>query len=282
VMTLVLGVLGYPNTVVEYLTALVYLLLTFYIYWVRIKFELSLEIVDLGWIIMLMANLGFISGQMSLAMTYAFSIIGKVIVFLWMSRPSFVEFTDEMETFLVSGNTPSQRSYKGISIVESAARKEDDIQWMKTRLQRKDLQDVRKILVMTSEVYNRNELNESGLLGIPNLYIIQMTQAFHPQKPVFADKVVSISNDLNILNAMLGEIISFVNEKSLETCIIVNSFSTLIHVHGWRSLYAMLISNIPQLKQSKISAFIMISPLSHENQHEIVQLRQFGDDLIKI
>lgn len=142
--------------------------------------------------------------------------------------------------------------------------------------------DVRKILVLTSEVFNGEELIKSGLIDIPNLYILQMSQTFHPQKPVFSEKVVSISHDLNILNAMLSEIISFVDEKSIRTCIMINNFSTLIHVHGWRSLYAMLISNIPQIKQSGISAYILMSPLTHENQPEVMQIRPFGDKILKI
>jgi hypothetical protein len=102
-MTLVLTVLGYPTLMVENLTALIYLLLTFYFYWMRIKFELSLEIVDRGWVNILVANLGVIFGQMALLMTYAFSIIGKIIVFLWMSRPHFVAFNEEIENFLCRG-----------------------------------------------------------------------------------------------------------------------------------------------------------------------------------
>jgi hypothetical protein len=282
IMTLVLTVLGYSTVMVENLTAIVYLILTFCIYWMRIKFELSLEIVDLGWVIILVANLGYIFGQMTLLMTYAFSIIGKVIVFLWMSRPRFIAFTEEIENFLLSGDPHPVNIASGISIVETSSQKENDIQWMKDRLGDEAMSGVRKILVMTSEVFSREEILNSGLVDIPNLYIVQISQTFHPQKPVFSEKIVSISNDLNILNAMLGEIISFVDEKSIRTCIMINNFSTLIHVHGWRSLYAMLISNIPQLKQNNIDTYFLISPLTHENQHEVIQVRQFGDNNIKI
>lgn len=281
-LTLVLNLLEYQTNMVENITALVYLLLTLYIYWMRIKFELGLEIVDLGWVIILVANLGYIFGEMSLLMTYAFSIIGKIIVFLWMSRPRFVAFTEEIENFLVSGDPDPEIIESGISIIESSSHYEEDLQWMIRRFNDDALKDVRKILIMTPEICNSEELINSSLKDTPNLYIVQISNTFQPQKPAFFEKVVSISNDLNILNALLSEIITFVNEKSITTCIMINNFSTLVHVHGWRSIYSMLISNIPKLKQSNIATYLVTSPLTHENQHEVMQIRQFGDKIIPL
>ncbi len=282
IMTFVLIVLGYSTTIVENLTALTYLLLTFFIYWMRIKFELSLEIVDMGWVIILVANVGYVLGQMTLQMTYIFSILGKIIVFLWMSRPHFNAFTEEIENFLLSGGTSSRDISRGISIVESSSQKEDDLKWMLQRLKNKAHPDIRKILILTPEQFNSEDLMKSGLLDIPNVYLVNISQAFHSQKPVFSEKIVTISNDLNILNAMLGEIISFVDNKSIRTCIMIDNLSTLIHIHGWRSVYSFLISNIPKLKQGNIATYFLFSPSTHENKHEVMQLRQLGDNIIKI
>ena len=282
ILTVIMTFFSFSTSLIDNLISLFYLILTIIIFWIRKKQDLDLYVVDIGWVIILVANIGYVMGQMTLTMTYAFSLIGKIIVYQWMSKPRFVSLTSEIESFLLKGEPATMNNNQGVSIVEFTPGNKDKFQWILQNICNKDNIDTKKILLFTSELNNNEELEKTGLLDVPNLYILQMSPKYHSAKPIFSEKNTLISDDLNQVNIMINEIFSLVDEKSIKTILIIDNLSTLVHIHGIRRVYSFIISMIPLIKKTHIETYFLISPSTHENKYEIIQIRQLGDQLIEI
>ncbi len=183
-LSIILVLLGVPSELVENITSLMFLLVTLLLYYLRMKYRLDLEIVDLGWLIILLANLGYSFQQLTLIMTIIFSLLGKTIVFLWMTQPRFVAFTDKIEFFIGSGVPRSAREKGTITILESSNNKENDLDWIVQSLKDRLLIDTRKILIITNNLFSDSELIDSGILDIPNLRVIRMNTSRSYNDPI--------------------------------------------------------------------------------------------------
>jgi len=90
---------------------------------------------------------------------------------------------------------------------------------------------------------------------------------------------MEISTDVNELNILIYDILSFIETHGIKSQIIFYNVSTLIHIAGWKRIYTFLIALVPQFKSVGVVSFFIFSPETHENQSEVEIMRHLGDSV---
>ena len=281
-LAFLLTLAGYPMSSVDNLINILFLGFTFVLYYLRIRYKLELEIIDLGWVIILLANVGYTFNQISLFMTIVFSLLGKTIAFIWMTQDKFIAFTDQIEFFVGSGVPSSDQDRGTITVLESSSNKRTDLKWIVKSLNNNSSTDSRKIFVVTSNLFSEHDMADSGILEVPNIHIVRMDSSLTPNQRKITPNVVDIANSLDSLKVSMLEIIDSIIENDIKACFMIYNISTLIHTHGWRQIYSLILSTIPKLKDGKIITQIVISPETHENSHEVNKILLLANKVMKI
>lgn len=141
---------------------------------------------------------------------------------------------------------------------------------------------MRTILIIAYDLLSLGRLKKNGLFGVDGMYVIRMLTRPKSNVAAFSIPVMAIGDDLGELSLLLSDIESFTTEKKIQCEIILHDLSTLIHINGWNRVYAFLISNIHELKKSKIATYFIYYPETHSNIREVEMLRHLGDQVVEI
>jgi hypothetical protein len=97
-----------------------------------------------------------------------------------------------------------------------------------------------------------------------NIYIVRIVTGGLTSVRVFEEHVLSINDDVSLLELLFTDIISHSREKKIKCEIIIYSLSHLIHTHGAKRVYSFLISKIPMINTGDVSLVCTYYPDTHE------------------
>ncbi len=248
----------------------------------QLKYRANLGTPLVGFAIILLANLGYATGHMSVSVSPIFSIIGKCILFYWMTLPHFSAITEDFESFMTSTVTqPIDESSGWIYMVEvSSINGLND--WIKKRVDSRPTIDTRSILMLLDDQITQGSLSHSGLADDNALYIIRCAYGPHKIGQIFSGHLMEISNNIDELSILISDILDFIEVNNTNTQMFFFDLSTLILQNGWRRVYTFLIALIPQLKSKRVQTFFIYTPGVQKHPHETQILRHLGDRIIEL
>jgi hypothetical protein len=270
---------GRYNFSLDLLFMVPYLVITLALVALQFWYRANLGMAGLGWFLILIANIGYSTGNVSFTAAPFIALLGKSVVFYWMTRPRFSLITEEFEDFLMGTKTGIDQDAV-LTIVETTSSRQD-IQWIRNQIIDGGSKGIRSILFLTYD-HLSDEIIIKSDLDLPDLYIIEMTQERHPIAAAFSESVLRISNDVDELNILIYDILDFIEAHSVKSQILFYNVSTMIEISGWKRIYTFLISMIPRLKKNEIQTFFIYSPDLHEKSFEVEILRHLGDRVIAI
>jgi hypothetical protein len=186
--------------------------------------------------------------------------------------------------FLISGDASKNiRDKKGqiIFVDLSDITKSDEIQWIKNQIRPNREPNARTILISLYDFISTLDLRNNGVKE-EDLYFIRMIQGRTPTTAVFNEHVMTINDDISSLNLLIKDIIKFSNEKKVNSQIIIYTFSSLLHVHGWKRVYSFLISNISEIRTSYVNLYVLYYSNTHSNISNLAMFEKIADDVIKL
>ena len=279
ILLLLFSALGRVSYSLDLLFMLPYLLITVGLVALQLMYNVNIGCVGLGWFLILIANIGYSTGNISFLAAPFISILGKSVIFYWMTRPRFSMITEEFEEFMKgSKSTTDQEAI--VTLVETRKRHQE-LKWIREKIIDAGSRGTRSILFLTYDQLS-DEIIKKSELNLQDLYIIEMTQEHQPIGAAFSERVLRISTNIDELNILLYDILDFIEANSVKSQILFFNVSTLINIAGWKRVYTFLISLIPRLKRSEIQSFFIYSPEIHKKQFEVEILRHLGDQVIDI
>ena len=273
-----------PYYVAQVIALAPYLYICACITFIRLIYDIDLDLIIIGWCIILLINVGYMFDYVSDVPADLLTVFGKAIIFYGMTKPRFTLLAEDFEKFLLSGSPVSypDAAYDSITMIESNTRKRHEMAWLKKKVQANSLNGVRTILIIAYDLLSLGRLKKNGLFGVDGMYVIRMLTRPKSNVAAFSMPVMEIGDDLGELSLLLSDIESFTTEKKIRCEIIIYDLSTLIHINGWNRVYVFLISNIHELKKSKIATHFIYYPETHSNISEVEMLRQLGDQVVEI
>ena len=250
---------------------------------IRFKFKVELDMFVIGWMIILLVNIGYMFGYTDSIFSDVLTILGKVVILYGMTGPRFTYLVSDFERFLLSGSYSSYNENQGgqLTFIESRSSREVEVSWIKEKALNNSLSGIRTILVTVYDTISPLDLKRQSVLDIENIYLIRMLQRVHKVGQTFS-KIMNIGDDISDLELLFSDIFELAMDRKFSCQIILYDISILIHVHGWRRLYSFLISNIQHLKANNVKLYIIYYPKTHSNYHEIAAIEQLADQIIVI
>ena len=245
------------------------------------KFDINLRLHIIGWIVLLMANVGMFTETMTLGLVDLFSAFGKVIFFLGMVQPSFSLFIEDIRTFLIGGipgvyNDELSGKVQLINL-ENGTR-EREIQWIKEHTLNNSKRGIRTILVVLYDIITVGDIMVENVKK--DLYFVRVLQGHRSSFRMFEEEVTTLDDDLNQLDLLFSDVFNFSLENKVPIEIIFFSLSQLIHTHGWKRIYTFILSKLPAVKSSKILLSMFYYPETHENRSDILKFETLSDEII--
>ncbi|MBE0633529.1 hypothetical protein IH574_03070 [Candidatus Bathyarchaeota archaeon] len=233
----ILYLTGAPVNTINQFFMLPYIVITGLLLALKLKYNADLNAPILGFFIVLLANLGYATGEMSITVTPIFSIIGKSLIFYWMTLPRFSYIAEDFESFMVGPTTPPLDQYSSwIYMIETNSISGVN-DWIKQRINLRPTPDTRSILVLLDDHITQGALKHSGLIDETELYIIKSTQGHHTVGKVFSGRFMEISTNIDELSILLSDILDFIEMNNTNTQLFFFDLSTLINNNGWKRVY---------------------------------------------
>lgn len=251
---------------------------------IKVKYNVDLDLFIVGWCLLLLSNLLYVGLLINDLPTDVFAVFSKILLFFGMITPQFTLLAEDFERFLLSGGIYeyTDNIEWNIAFVESEKGREEEIEWIRQRLEQNANSGLRTIFVTVYDLISINELQRRGMMENENLYVIRVSQSRTNMSPIFSEKVMDLYDDISELDIILKNIIEFSTQRGIHCQIILNNISMLIHTHGWKRLYSFLISNTSRIKNSNVQIYFLYIPSTHSNKPEINTITSIADRIIKI
>jgi hypothetical protein len=200
-----------------------------------------------------------------------------------MTQPKFSFLADDLRMFLIGG-VPEEYAnrIKGrlTMLNQSNTGKEKDIQWIKERLLNNSKKGIRTILITMydlitpDDVYNKDTVDQ--------LYFVRVLPGNRSILRTFEDRIMSINDDLNQIDILFSDVISYNNERTVQCEIVLYTLSHLIHTHGWRRVYSFITSKNPLIKSNQVQFTCFYDSRSHEDKSEIIKFENLADSVVSV
>lgn len=269
--------LGWGVSIFPYLMISVSLLL------IRLSYSSTLDMLIIGWINLLLVNVAYALNLMDSTFVDIMAIFGKIVIYRGMTNPQFSFLVDDLKRYLISGYpavypNSGQGSFNLVS--NSSNQKAKEIRWIIDRVGDNSKKGIRTILVTTYDLITPQDLKISGL--DEGLYIVRMLQGGRGALKTFQEQVMIINDDLDQLGILFSDIINYSNEGKINCEIIIYTISNLIHTHGWKRVYPFILSQMTQLKSSKVQVYGFYYPETHENSADVSKFEKLSDKIITV
>jgi len=261
-----------------------FLFISISLLFIRRVHSASLDLFILGWAILLLDNIALAVGMMSEVFVDVFAMFGKVVIFLGMSYPRFSFLVDDFRRFLISGvpEAYSEHSLDRFILVNPIlGQRREELQWIKTKIDENKVKAVRTILITTYDLVSAADLASNGIEE-KDIYLVRMLTGGRSRIHTMKEHVVTIDDDLNELGVLFSDLILFSKERNISCQIIVYTISAMIHTHGWKRVYSLLLSQIPQLKASNVLVYGVYYPESHTEKADITKFEKMADKVLLI
>jgi hypothetical protein len=260
-----------------------YLLISMSLLMIRVNYPSSLDLLILGWINLLLVNVAYALNLMDSTYVDIMAIFGKIVIYRGMTDPRFSLLADDLKRYLISGY-PTVYSESGpgsFNLVGNGSnQKTKEIKWIIDKVRDNSLKGIRTILITTYDLITPQDLRTSGL--DESLYVVRMLQGGRGALNMFEEHIMTINDDLDQLRILFSDIINYSNEKKINCEIIMFTLSNLIHTHGWKRVYTFIISQITELKSSKVQVYGFYYPETHENSADVTKFEKLSDKIITI
>lgn len=278
IITVILYLAGKPITAFSMFFMLPYVLLTVVLIIISLKYKTSMNLLILGWILIIVANVGVATGVLDIFSSPVLALIGKVFIFYWMTRPYFSNFADVFDDFIkepIVEDTVQMERY--IMMVETDS-SVDTLDWIKNKIQDTEA-GVRSLLFL---VDNGQEYDTSELENQENLYIFKIIEGYQKSGAMFSERVMEVSNDISELTVLIYDLLEYIRINQLDVQLFFYDISDIIKRNGWRRIYSQMISLIPQFKESNIRIHIICDQEKMENKYIVEILRHLADTVINL
>jgi len=246
------------------------------------KFGIDVKLQIAGWLDLFFINLGYITELGDPGYTDLTSIMAKIFIYLGMTQPKFSFLADDLRIFLIGGFPQEYARAQGrfTMLSQSNTGKAKDVQWIKDRLLNNSKKGIRTLLITMydlitpDDVYNNDTVDE--------LYFVRVLPGNRSILKTFEDRIMSMNDDLNQIDILFSDVISFSNERTIPCEIIIYTLSHLIHTHGWRRVYSFATSKNPVIKSSQVQFTCFYDSRSHEDRSEIIKFENLADSVISV
>ncbi len=259
-----------------------YLLIGIILTIIQIKYSLDLKLLISGWFCILIINVGYILNQVDPGYVDLLSTFSKGVVFWGIVSTRFSFLDEELKEFLLRGMpTEYMKSFTGKIILfdTSNSDRRANISWIEKRVLENSRKAVRTIFLTYYDVISPWDVITDEIKK--DLYIVRVIPGSRVHTEPFSQRIITINDDVNELEMLFNDIISFSNETKIPCEIVINSLSYMIHTHGWKRVYSLLISKNSLLKTSMVQLLMFYSPETHENEAEILRFEHLADNVIK-
>ena len=247
------------------------------------KYGVDVQLQIAGWFNLFFVNLGFITKLVDPGFTDLTSTVAKVVIFMGMTQPRFSFLEDDLKQFLMGGIPVEYAiSVEGnLSMVNQAnISREKDRQWIKEKIISNSRKGIRTILLSIYDLITPKEIFEQNTEE--NLYFVRVLSGSRSSLNTFEEKIMSINDDLNLLDILFTDVINYSNEKKIPCEIILYTLSHLIHTHGWRRVYSFMTSKNPVLKSSQVQLTCFYDKKSHEVESDIIKFERLADSVMSV
>lgn len=247
------------------------------------RFGVDVKLLIAGWVNLFFINLGFIAGIVDPGFTDLTSIAAKIIIYLGMTQPRFSFLAEDLRTFLMGGIPDEYADHivgKLTLLNQSNTGKVKDVQWIKERLLSNSKKGIRTLLITmydlitTEDVYNGDTAEE--------VYFVRVLPGNRSTLRTFEDRIMAINDDMNHIDILFSDVVSFSNERKIPCEIILYTLSHLIHTHGWRRVYSFITSKNPVIKSSQVQFTCFYDPRSHEEKSEVIKFESLADSVVYV
>ncbi|MCW4013453.1 MAG: hypothetical protein NWF07_10755 [Candidatus Bathyarchaeota archaeon] len=277
-IAIILYLAGKPVTAFSMFFMMPYVVISIVLVAISLKYRTNLNLLILGWLFILVANMGLAIGVLDFFSSPLLALMGKVFIFYWMTRPYFSTFADSFDVFIKEPNIEDNvQMERYITMVESGS-PVDILDWVNRQIVATET-GVRSILFL---VDNGNDYDIGELEEIENLYIFRVIEGFRKSGIMFSERVMDVSNDVSELTVLIYDLLEYIRVNQLDVQLFFYDISDIIKRNGWRRIYSQMISLIPQFKASNIRVTLIYDQEKLENKYIVEILRHLADNVIKL
>ena len=247
------------------------------------KFGVEVKLQIAGWLNLFFINLGFITEIVDPGFTDLTSIVAKIVIYLGMTQPKFSFLADDLRMFLIGG-VPEEYTNRVegrlTMLSQSNTGKEKDVQWIRERLLNNSKKGIRTLLISMYDLITPDDIINKD--AVDELYFVRVLPGNRSILRTFEDRIMSINDDLNQMDILFSDVISYSNERTIPCEIILYTLSHLIHIHGWRRVYSFITSKNPVIKSSQVQFTCFYDSRSHEDRSEIIKFENLADSMVSV
>jgi hypothetical protein len=162
----------------------------------------------------------------------------------------------------------------------NSSHRSQELDWIRRKAIENSRLGIRMILVALYDLITSSDLESNGLKD-DDLYLVRMLPRGDQPIQTVGDSVATMSDDLAQLEILISEIIDYSIERGIRCDIVLYSISWAIHTHGWRRVYSLLTSKIPELKTSNVHLYCFYYPQTHERT-EVSKFEKIADRVLTI
>ncbi|MBN2335439.1 hypothetical protein JXL21_07735 [Candidatus Bathyarchaeota archaeon] len=264
--------------VVSVFTLFPYLLIGVILTAIQFRHKLDLTLLISGWFLILLVNIGYVFGKADPGYIDLMSTFGKVVVYWGMASTRFSFLDEELTEFLLSGipmEYPNSFTGKLVLLNMNKADRKRDIAWIERRVIDNAKKGVRTILLVYYDLITPQEVITEETAS--HLYVVRVIPGKREFGKTFSQHITSINDDINDVETLFLDIISFSNEGKVPCELIMYSLSHMIHTHGWKRVYSFLTSKNSLIKSSRVQLIGVYYPETHTDRSEIAKFERLAD-----
>jgi len=261
-----------------------FLLISVSLVFIRRKYAASVDLFILGWLLLLLTNFAWPLNMMNPIYLELFAIFGKIVIFVGMINPRFSLLADDLKRYLISGipEAYTDETLEHFTLLyPKSHQRTREIKSIHEIVTENSIKGIKTILITLYDLISPLELKSIGLTE-DNLYLVRMIPAGESSIQAFQDSIMTMKDDLTQLEIFLTDIINISNEKKIRCNVILYTLSWIIHTHGWKRVYSLLISKMPDLKASLVHLYCFYYPETHEDKAEISKFEKLADKITTI
>jgi hypothetical protein len=264
-----LPVMFLPNAAayVWFISVFPYFLTALSLVILRLMGVAEIDLLIIGWWILLMTNIALAFGWMTPVFVEVMAIFGKTIIYYGMVKPKFSLLAEDLKRFLIAGEPTAymdgEKRDRFVLLSVPSNHKKKDVDWIAERVEANASKGVRTVIISVYDTLTMSDLQARGVKD-DNIYIVRIITGGLTSVRIFAEHVLSINDDMSLLELLFTDIIAHSNEKKIKCEIIIYSLSYLIHTHGAKRVYSFLISKLPVINTGDVSMICIYYPDTHE------------------
>ncbi|MFH2110678.1 MAG: hypothetical protein ABIJ47_05390 [Candidatus Bathyarchaeota archaeon] len=249
---------------------------------IQVNFSTALDLLLVGWAVLLLTNIAYAFNAMEPYFVDIMAIFAKIVIFIGMIKPSFSLLVDDLKEFLISGNPTVYvvEENGGVTLISTGVYRNAVLDWIEEKVLDNSRKGIRTILISTYDLISVNDLTSKKIDD--KVYFVRMIAGARGSMNIFEENIMQIDDDLNLLELLFTDIIKYSADRKLNCDIILYSISSLIHNYGWRRVYSFLLSNMTQIKASRVRLFLFFVPETHDDPSEIKKFESIADNIVSL